>query len=224
MTQLNEKQLRPAMLKDLVYPEVNIDTYTPKIQLDSVVVVFKVKQNYDAAYDLSSFIEKLPYNILDTEAQEIPNADGDYEVFCEFERDVYFPENLVKVIQDIQKLSNEQVFKGEYYQQEETHPVDEETITQFVRLIPAQEIKEFLEYSTSNLLVERNLKLTSKTHQHTMVFSNAIELSEQQACTMMREGWDQMADLGVMFGAQYNAVRTKYGIIVDRDGKHMLFI
>lgn len=224
MTQLNEKQLRPNVVQGLLDVVVNIDTYTPKIQEDSIVVVFKVKQNYDAAYDLSSFIEKLGDGVLDTEAQEIPNSDGDYEVFCEFERETSFPENFMTILSSVEKLGNVQEWKAEYYDVEELQELTVETITQHVRLIPGKVVKEFLEYSTSSVLLERNVKLTSNTHQHAMTFTNIIELSETQACELMREGWDQMADLSVMFGQQYNAVRTKYGIIADRNGKHLLFI
>lgn len=226
MTQLNEKQLRPEILRDLVNPAIDIDMYTPKIQQDSVVVVFRVKQNFDAAYDLSSFIEKLPYNLLDTEAQEIPTATGDYEVFCEFERDVHFPENLVNVIKDIEKLGNAQEWQGNYYDTEEPQSVDEETITHHVRLIPAKQVREFLEYSQAKVLTEdRNITLKSNTHQHSMTFTNIKEITEKEAVAMMREGWEYMPSFGdAIFGRQYNSVRTTHGIIVDRDGTHMLFM
>lgn len=224
MTTLNEKQLRPGVVCDLVDPIVNIDTYTPKIQEDSIVVVFKVKQNYDAAYDLSSFIEKLGDGILDTEAQEIPNSDGDYEVFCEFEREESFPKNFMDVLASIEKLGNKQHWKAEYYSVDELQPLTEETIVQHVRLIPGKTIREFLEYSHSTLLVERDLKLTSNTHNYSMTFTNAVEITDSQACIFMREGWEHMADMNVIFGPLYNTVRTKYGIIADRDGKHILFI
>lgn len=226
MTQLNEKQLRPEILTDLVEPAVDIDMYTPKIQQDSVVVVFRVRQSYDAAYDLSSFIEKLPNGILDTEAQEIPNAEGNYEVFCEFERDTNFPKNLVRVIKDIEKLGNEQEWQGNYYDADAALPIDEETVTKHVRLIPAKAIKEFLEYSQAKVLTEdRNIVLKSHTHHHTMVFSNVKEISEPVACALMREGWEYMPAFGeAIFGQQYSSVRTKCGIIVDRNGQHLLFM
>ncbi len=92
--QLNEQGLRPNILHDLVYPIISIDEYEPKINQDNIVVMFQVLNNYDAAYDLSSFIEKTSKNAIDTEAAETPNLDGRYTVFVEMPRNVEFPEAL----------------------------------------------------------------------------------------------------------------------------------
>lgn len=108
MEQLNEKNLRQGTLKYLVDPIVEIDMYSPKIQQDSIVVVMRVEGSYDAGYDMSSFIEKLPFGVLDTEVQEIPNTEGYYEIFIEMERDDEFPENLMRILHDAGSLCAEE--------------------------------------------------------------------------------------------------------------------
>lgn len=225
--QLDEKQLKPKTLSDLVEPLVEVDMYTPKIQQDSVVIVFRVKHNYDAAYDLSSFIEKLPFGMLDTEAQEIPNADGIYEVFCELERDVNLPSNLVNIIDNVNRLTGEQEWMANYYQEEEPIALDQDSIEQHVRLVPALEIKEFMEMSTSTPLFEgAGVMLKSNTHNYDMIYTNVKEITEEDAVTYMREGWEFYSGPGLaIFGPnQYGCVTTKRGLIVEHNGKHLLFI
>lgn len=222
--ELNEKQLRPETLRGLILPEVDVDTYTPKIQGDSVVVVLRVKQNYDAAYDLSSFIEKLPFDILDTEAQEVPTADGYYEVFCEFERNETFPKNLLNTLGSIEQLGEVIEWKGNFYQQEEAIDLDLETVEQLVRTIPAKQIDEFLEYSTAEIwLCESGYRLQNGRNQP-MYFSNAKHLEEEDVLDLLKEGWSSCDNNAkTLFSTQYELCLTKHGIIAENNGKYMLF-
>ncbi len=222
--QLNEKHLRPETLKGLILPNVDVDTYTPKIQGDSVVVVFRVKENYDAAYDLSSFIEKLPFDLLDTEAQEIPTADGHYEVFCEFERNETFPKNLLNTLGAIEQLGEVIEWKGKFYEQEEEIGLDLDILEQNIRLVPAKQIDEFLEYSTAEIwLCESGYRLENGRNVP-MYFNNAKFVSEDQVLDMIKEGWsscDQNAK--TLFSAQYDLMLLKEGILAERNGTYMLF-
>ena len=112
---LNEQGLRPQVLKDLIHPIISVDEYTPKIEDSNIVVMFQVLNNFDAAYDLSSFIEKSPIDAVDTEAAETPNLDGRYQVFVEMERDAEFPENLLRLIKTIENICPNPGWKIQLY-------------------------------------------------------------------------------------------------------------
>jgi len=166
MEQLNEKNLRQGTLKYLVDPIVEIDMYSPKIQQDSIVVVMRVEGSYDAGYDMSSFIEKLPFGVLDTEVQEIPNTEGYYEIFIEMERDDEFPANLMRILHDAGSLcaeeNSEYVWQGILYAQDNEEPmdIDEKILRSHVRLHPEeQDIREFFEYSLDTVRSTRQSPL-----------------------------------------------------------------
>lgn len=226
MEQLNEKNLRGEILRDLVDSSIDIDMHTPKIQKDSVVVVMRVEGNYDAGYDLSSFIEKLPFGILDTEVQEVPTPENMYEIYIEFERDDEFPEKLDKMIDTVQTLSTEMEFTGNYYQQDEPLAIDADTTRKFVRLVPEEGLNEFMEMSMSNVIVEgRYITLRSTTYNHEMVFESVKTLSEEEAIKLMQGGWNMLSGLNeAILGREYSAVQVKEGaVLIERDGKHLLF-
>ncbi|AUS02651.1 hypothetical protein NVP2275O_070 [Vibrio phage 2.275.O._10N.286.54.E11] len=147
MKHINESSARPNILKNLILPLISIDQYEPKIQEDSIVVVFEVIGNYDAAYDLSSFVEKLPETTLDTEAREIPNMSGNYEVFCEFERNSDFPDIFMKVISDVQKLGNIQNWNIDVHGKKSVEPLTINNLKKMVRLVKKKPLREFMDCS-----------------------------------------------------------------------------
>ena len=155
---------RPNILKDLIYELISIDQYEPKIQKDSIVVVFEVKENYDAAYDLSSFIERLPELTLDTEAAQRPNMSGNYEVYAEFERNADFPYILDKILVDIEKLANVQPWKVDVYGKGDVFDYHPEQIKEKVRLVPMKELNEFFEPSfVTASIINEGYNLSSST-------------------------------------------------------------
>lgn len=162
MSQLNERALRPDVLKDLIHPVISIDEYTSKIGENNIVVAFQVLDNYDAAYDLSSFIEKSPVGVLDTEANETPNIDGRYMVFSEFERNGEFPERLLTLIKTIENLCTNAEWKLQLYGVNDPIDVDFDIITQRVALSQPETIAEFFDNAgiSVNMLSE-TLKLKS---------------------------------------------------------------
>ena len=91
----------------LVKPEIHIDEYKSKLGKDEDVIVisFKVK-NKEAAADLESFIEKGYEWILDADISEGEMIDGDFLLFVEIDRDPSFAKNLLKMIGDINLLTD----------------------------------------------------------------------------------------------------------------------
>jgi hypothetical protein len=93
-------------LMDLIDPVISIDEYQSKIldDDDSIVVTFRV-QNRDAAFDLSSFIERGPFPVLDTEVSDRLDSDGYYPVFIEMNRSKKFIRELLMMISKINVIS-----------------------------------------------------------------------------------------------------------------------
>lgn len=160
--QLTERALRPNVLKDLVHPIVSVDEYTSKIGENNVVVAFEVLDNFDAAYDLSSFIEKSPVGVIDTEASETPNVDGRYIVFSEFERDGEFPEKLLLLIKTIENICPNPGWKLQLYGINDPVDVDFKIIAKNMVLSKPDTITEFFDPASVSVdILEETLRLNT---------------------------------------------------------------
>ena len=211
MEQLNEKNLRQGTLKYLVDPIVEIDMYSPKIQQDSIVVVMRVEGSYDAGYDMSSFIEKLPFGVLDTEVQEIPNTEGFYEIFIEMERDEEFPANLMRILQDAGSLcaeeGSEYVWQGILYAQDNEEPmdIDEKILRSHVRLHPEeQDIREFFEYSLDTITINETIAVGEA------VFESCKFVNDQRAEKLLSEA----EQIRHRLGKYYEAFSVEGGVLI----------
>jgi len=93
-------------LLDVISDEISIDEYKSKILDDdeSIVVVFRT-ENRDAAYDLSSFIERGPFAVLDTEVSDRLADDGMFLLFLEMKRDKKFIKNFLLLMKKINNLA-----------------------------------------------------------------------------------------------------------------------
>lgn len=191
MQDLNEGENRPNILNNLINPLISVDHYTPKIQEDSIVVVFEVKDSFDAAYDLSSFIEKLPEMTLDTEARDTPNTSGNYEVFCEFERNGDFPDIFLKILTDVEKLANTQDwnvdvygYSGGIFQLKKAKDLKNK-----VRLIKKAPLVEFLDCSGVNVqfLAESIMFKNSTMRTNIVVDPGLYFISEDTVRSMIKK-------------------------------------
>lgn len=107
---MNKHQVTEGLLaNDLdhtIMPLISIDEYQSKIDDRKVIVIgFYVTEN-DPAADLAAFIEKGTVNVLDTDVSPAPTEDGYYLVFVELDRNKKFPENLLKILNEIENLTN----------------------------------------------------------------------------------------------------------------------
>lgn len=162
MKKLNERALRPAMLKDLIHPIVSVDEYTSKIGENNVVVAFQVLDNFDAAYDLSSFVEKSPVGVIDTEASETPNVDGRYIVFAEFERNGEFPQKLLLLIKTIENICPNPGWKLQLYGVNDPIDVDFDIISQKMKLVEPDRITEFFDPAGVSVdILEETIRLNT---------------------------------------------------------------
>ena len=96
--------LKEGDLEELLIPMISIDEYESKLDDDSIVVAFYVRDR-DPSYDLNRFIQKGASAILDTDVSPAPNEDGFYMVFVEFLRDEDFPNKLLNTLGSLRGLT-----------------------------------------------------------------------------------------------------------------------
>lgn len=133
--------LKEGDLEDLVVPLISIDEYESKLDDDAIVFAFFVMDK-NPAQDLNRFIQKGAYPLLDTDVSPAPNEDGYFMVFIEVLRDENFSSTLLSTLSDIKGLTRIEEWNGQFYGQEETLPINEETLSQYVRLDPLPEVEE----------------------------------------------------------------------------------
>ena len=128
-------------LIDLVSSKIHIDEYSSKMGDDKDVVVtsFKVKY-YDPALELSNFLEKGYDWVLDADVSSGEMEDGSYLVFIETLRRPSFPNNLIKVIEDLEGVTGiaaeEYVFA--YHKERGYHQLTADNIKSMVPLTPRE--------------------------------------------------------------------------------------
>jgi len=106
---LREGLERGDLNRGLVEKTVQVDRFKSKIGRDEDVVVANFLVNdKQAAKDLMGFMERGYDFVIDSDLSPGENNDGQYEVFVEFDRDENVLENLVKIIQDVCNLTENQ--------------------------------------------------------------------------------------------------------------------
>ncbi|AXC39151.1 UNVERIFIED_ORG: hypothetical protein [Escherichia phage CMSTMSU] len=219
---LNEQGLRPQVLKDLIHPIISVDEYTPKIEDSNIVVMFQVLNNFDAAYDLSSFIEKSPIDAVDTEAAETPNLDGRYQVFVEMERDAEFPENLLRLIKTIENICPNR-WKIQLYGVNDPIDVDFDEIQQRIDLGIPKSISEFLDFAGVSVVKEGHMLALNTAYGKLHYSTGSGFVSEAYVKQLLSN--DTQVDtsrLSSVLGESYSVLRSGNQYVVGKDGKYLV--
>jgi hypothetical protein len=130
--QLNEG-LRPNDLKEMIYSNVEIDTYRSKMgeDRDVCVLTFKVKDRAPAK-DLMEFVEKGFHFVLDSDVSSGENDKGDYFVFVEIERSSRLAEQIDDIIKGVEKLTSLSEWKFRYHKSSKEYDLSEETLSSVI--------------------------------------------------------------------------------------------
>lgn len=140
MTKLTEG-LKEHDLESLVLPLLSIDEYESKLDDDSIVIAFYVRDK-DPAQDLNRFIQKGAVDILDTDVSPAPTEDGNFMVFVELLRDMDFPEKCLDMLDSLTGLTGIESWMLAIYDEEEQFPADLETIKSRVRLYSMEDYED----------------------------------------------------------------------------------
>lgn len=219
-----ERALRPLVLKDLVHPIISVDEYTPKIDESNIVVLFQVLDNFDAAYDLSSFIERSPVDVIDTEAAETPNVDGRYQVFVEFERNGEFPAKLIELMKSIENICPNPGWKLQMYGVNDPIDLDVDQITNDMELVSEEELREFFDFAAVNVeIVNESIKIKSVYGTELHYSKGSGIVNETYVKDLLSE--DMTLDgtrLSAVLGENYDVLKSGNEYIVGINGKYVV--
>ena len=219
-----ERALRPLVLKDLIHPIISVDEYTPKIDDTNIVVLFQVLDNFDAAYDLSSFVERSPVDVVDTEAAETPNVDGMYQVFVEFERNGEFPAKLIDLMKSIENICPNPGWKLQMYGINDPIDLDIDEITNDIELVSQEELQEFFDFAAVNVeIINECIKIKSVYGTELNYSKGSGIVNEAYVKDLLKD--DMSLDgtrLSAVLGENYDVLKSGNEYIVGINGKYVV--
>jgi len=130
-------------MKGQIEPEVSVDEYVSKLGEDSdiVTLTFTVKSK-EAAKDLVSWLE-IGYDfILDASVSDGELEPSKWLVFVEMKRRSNVPEKVVKILEDLETLTDRPLKDYVIKVDDETYDADEDVLKQAIILTPNQYKKE----------------------------------------------------------------------------------
>lgn len=129
--------LKEGDLNNLVYDIFEIDSYQSKMGSDKDIVVlsFSCKEKAPAD-DLMNFLEKGYSFILDADVTPGEQSDGTYKVFAEIQRDKDAINNILEVVNGVEKLSGLNGLKFRYYKNFKSKTADQTSLEETVPLDP----------------------------------------------------------------------------------------
>lgn len=120
-------------LEYLVSNIFEIDSYASKMGSDNDVVVLSFTvEDHEPALDLVNFIERGYEFVLDADATPGELKDGRYKVFVEMERNRHVPEQIMEILDGVQRLTGIDDFKFRYYKSFNSLPVSQETLAETI--------------------------------------------------------------------------------------------
>lgn len=207
--------LRKGDLDGMVLPLITIDEYESKISDDkSIVVGFYVFEE-DAAHDLSNFIERAPYMILDTDVSPAPTKDGYYVCFVEMQRSNDFGDSLTKLLSDLTLLTNvdDWQFTTVKLPKDKIVKLSDETLEKYVDSEPRhgednerKNVNEFFRDSSLSevLLSESRLVLSRQSVSQMFQLIGILESPPQGAMDLSESASGACLRLQNLLGGPYN--------------------
>lgn len=120
-------------LEFLVSNIFEIDSYASKMGTDKDIVVLSFTvENREPAQDLVNFIERGYPFVLDADATPGELKDGRYKVFVEMERNRHVPEQIIEILDGMQRITGIDNFKFRYYKSFKSILATEETLAETI--------------------------------------------------------------------------------------------
>lgn len=133
--QMRHQQFNEGMekgdLKRLVHSELHIDEFRSKLGRDEDIAVVSFKLgSKEPAQDLVSFCEKGYDWVIDADVSSGEMDDGEYLVFVEIDRTPKLPKQIIKLMGDINNLTELQMsdWRLRYQTSQTDHELTEENI------------------------------------------------------------------------------------------------
>jgi len=129
------ESLRAKDLQNLVKPIFQVDAYKSKIGNDENIVVlsFTVDRE-EPAKDLENFIEMGYDFVLDADVSPGETDDGVFTVFVELERGRHVPEQILEILNGVEKLTGDSEMRFRYFKSFKSHDVTLENLADIIPL------------------------------------------------------------------------------------------
>jgi hypothetical protein len=129
--------LRKNDLKDLVEKVFEIDSYASKMGEDEniITLAFSLKDKA-AAEDLSGFFEKGYDYVIDADSTPGEQRDGTYKVFVELERERQSIDQIVELVQGLERLTSIRDFRFRYYKNFRSQEFNRENLESIIPTDP----------------------------------------------------------------------------------------
>lgn len=138
--------LEATDLKRLVHPELHIDEFKSKLgdDKDICVISFKVGGK-EPSQDLVNFIEKGYDWVVDADVSSGEMDDGDYIVFIEIDRNQDLPKNIMDMLNDIMRLTDQSLtdWRVRYRSSTTDHELTADDLAKMVPLSPEEYESKF---------------------------------------------------------------------------------
>ncbi len=138
-SKLLRENLEQGDLKRLIHTEMHIDEYKSKMgdDADVCVISFKVSGK-EPSTDLVNFIEKGYDFVLDADVSSGEKDGGDYLVFVELDRTDKLPGQIIKIMEDVMNLTEQDIneWRVRYYKSTVDHDLSEEVLEEIIPLSP----------------------------------------------------------------------------------------
>lgn len=133
--------LEAGNLRKLIHPELHIDEFKSKLGDDDEICVISFKVNgKEPAQDLVNFIEKGYSWVVDADVSSGEMDDGDYIVFLEIDRNRELPENVMAMMEDIMRLTEQELseWRVRYHSNTTDHELTLQDLSEMVPLSPEE--------------------------------------------------------------------------------------
>lgn len=160
--------LRSNDLKDLVYSDIEIDTFSSKMgeDTDVCVVAFQAKDRHPAR-DFMEFVERGYDFVLDADISSGENEDGEYSVFIEISRTPDLADQICELMYGAKKLTGIREWRFRYYKDNKSYELNE---TNLKEVVPST--KEMYEGIMSKYKTEQVKSFFDKTLMDDFVLEN----------------------------------------------------
>ena len=120
-------------LEFLVSNIFEIDSYASKMGTDKDIVVLSFTvEDKEPAQDLVNFIERGYPFVLDADSTPGELKDGRYKVFVEMERNRHVPEQVIEILDGMQRITGIDNFKFRYYKSFKSIPATEQSLKETI--------------------------------------------------------------------------------------------
>ena len=236
-SKLNEG-LRANDLKELFYPDIEIDTFSSKMgeDADVCVLTFQAKDRHPAR-DFMEFVEKGYDFVLDADISAGENEQGEYSVFVEIARNPQLANQITELMYGARKLTGITEWQFRYYKDSKSYDLNEDNIRNVVphtgdmyegvvNKFRTEETKSFFDKTLMDDFVLEGNKITIKKPFGIEVKLEKLDVDDPQSVLEGAEAMDEssIAEMFWMTKVLGNYNIRKYGdaFLFTNEDKAML--